>query len=165
MSIKCPSRDTGVIQDATRAPPVLPAKSNPVAAAAHPCPPPAPAQTADPSRTRRRLPRPRGDSAGRQEIIHMVSHRGVGVQCQPERSAACLLSPAIEVIHGTIIPRRIVQEKIAKAAAPRPPPSCPPLSSPPSLSSPLLTPTSSCLSTWSQSNRTACLLTLLSSKS
>lgn len=74
----------------------------------------------------------RGESAGRQEIIHMVSHRGVGVQCQPERSAACLLSPAIEVIHRTIIPQRIVQQKIAKPAAPWPPhPPTPPLHLPP----------------------------------
>lgn len=43
----------------------------------------------------------------------MVSHRGVGVLYQPERSAACLLSPAIEVIHGTIILQLIVQENIA----------------------------------------------------
>lgn len=96
----------------------------------HPPAPTPPIQTADPTRTHAAdSPALRGESAGRQEIIHMVSHRGVGVQCQPERSAACLLSPAIEVIHRTIIPRRIVQQKIAKAAAPWSPP--PPLASPP----------------------------------
>lgn len=57
--------------------------------------------------------------ASRQEIIHTASHTGVGVLYQPVRSTACLLSPAIEVIHETIILRLIVQENIA---TPPPPP-------------------------------------------
>lgn len=51
--------------------------------------------------------------ASRQEIIHTASHTGVGVLYRPVRSTACLLSPAIEVIHETIILRLIVQENIA----------------------------------------------------
>ena len=43
---------------------------------------------------------PHGQLAGTQEIIHMASHTGVGVLCLPLRFIACLLSPAIEVIHG-----------------------------------------------------------------
>lgn len=52
-------------------------------------------------------------SAGRREIIHTVSQREVGVLCQPERFAACLLSPAIEVIHRAIMLQVIVQKNTA----------------------------------------------------
>lgn len=52
-------------------------------------------------------------SAGRREIIHTVSQREAGVLCQPERFTACLLSPAIEVIHRTIMLQVIVQKNTA----------------------------------------------------
>lgn len=58
-------------------------------------------------------PSPHSQSAGKQEIIHTASHTGPGVLYQPVRSAACLLSPAIEVIHRTIILQLIVQQNIA----------------------------------------------------
>lgn len=130
MSIKCPSRVTGVIQgcntSSTR-PPTCEVKPSHSRGTPLPLPPPLPSRPQTPLAHTPPTPPPSAESSGRQEIIHMVSHRGVGVQCQPERSAACLLSPAIEVIHRTIIPRRIVQQKIAKAAAPwSPPPPLPP---------------------------------------
>lgn len=62
--------------------------------------------------------------AGKEEIIHTASHTGVGVLYLPVRSTACLLSPAIEVIHRAIILRLIVQENIA--TAPPPPLPAPP---------------------------------------
>lgn len=58
-------------------------------------------------------PSPHRQSVGKQEIIHTASHTGVGVLYRPLRSTACLLSPAIEVIHRTIILQLIVQENIA----------------------------------------------------
>lgn len=68
---------------------------------------------------------PHRQHAGKQEIIHTASHTGVGVLYQPVRSIACLLSPAIEVIHRTIILQLIVQGNIPASPAPPPPP--PPL--------------------------------------
>lgn len=56
---------------------------------------------------------PHRQSAGRQEIIHTVSQREASVLCQPERFTACLLSPAIEVIHRTIMLQVIVQKNTA----------------------------------------------------
>lgn len=65
------------------------------------------------------LPHPSPQTpAGGQEIIHTASHTGVGVLYRPVCSTACLLSPAIEVIHGTIVLQLIVQENIATAPPP-----------------------------------------------
>lgn len=77
-----------------------------------------PHSTFDPSPA----PSPHRRPAGKQEIIHTASHTGVGVLYLPVRSTACLLSPAIEVIHRAIILQLIVQGNIAAALPPLSPP-------------------------------------------
>lgn len=70
-------------------------------------------------------PHPHRQSAGRREIIHTASQFEAGVLCQAERFAACLLSPAIEVIHRTIMLQVIVQKNTAACCTSTSNPLCP----------------------------------------